>query len=208
MSKSWQRKRNYSSRRVSSRHIRNRILILCEGKKTEPNYFRKFPVDIELVEIEVDGTGKNTISIIDEAYDRGQRASNEYQPYNQIWCVFDRDSFPVDRFKDALSLARRKHIRVAYSNECFELWYYLHYNYLDSALSRNDYPDKLTELMGQRYKKNDKNMYELLKEKQKNAIENANKLLSSYSYCNPEKDNPSTTVHELVKVLNEFIKES
>jgi hypothetical protein len=43
MAKAWQRKRDYS-RRVDTRSIRDRILILCEGEKTEPNYFRKFPL--------------------------------------------------------------------------------------------------------------------------------------------------------------------
>jgi hypothetical protein len=49
-------------------------------------------------------------------------------------------------------------------------------------------------------------MYERLRgSKQQTAIRNAKKLERSRQYCNPEKDNPSTTVYKLVEALNEFI---
>jgi hypothetical protein len=48
-------------------------------------------------------------------------------------------------------------------------------------------------------------MYDLLKERQTAAIQNAKRLLSRYHPCNPEKDDPSTTVYQLVETLNEFI---
>ena len=59
--------------------------------------------------------------------------------------------------------------------------------------------------MGHEYKKNDENMYKLLKNRQPMAIKHAKLLINKYVSCNPEKDNPSTTVHELVETLNEFL---
>jgi len=59
--------------------------------------------------------------------------------------------------------------------------------------------------MGKAYEKNNKNMYELLRDRQKKAIERAEQLLEQYDPVNPAKDNPSTTVHQLVKALNKFI---
>ncbi|MBU1746036.1 MAG: RloB family protein [Proteobacteria bacterium] len=206
MVKVWQRKRDYS-RRVDTRNLRDRILILCEGKKTEPNYFRKFPLNVELVEIDVRGTGANTLSLVEDAIRRGQDAVKSDIPYNQIWCVFDRDSFPSGNFNRAFKVADENRIRIAYSNQCFELWYLLHYNFNDAAIDRREYARRLTKFIGRKYRKNDGNMYDLLKERQHTAIRNAKMLLSRYDACNPEKDDPSTTVHELVEALNEFLSE-
>ena len=50
-------------------------------------------------------------------------------------------------------------------------------------------------------------MYDLLKDQQWAAMRNARKLLTRYVPCNPEKDDPSTTVHLLVEALNEFVSD-
>jgi hypothetical protein len=204
MPKAWQRRKDYR-RRVDTRFIRDRILILCEGKKTEPNYFRKFPVDIDLVEMKVKGMGANTLSLVEEAIRLGQAAADDGQPYNQIWCVFDRDSFPAGNFNRAFQLAAENRIRIAYSNQCFELWYLLHYNFNDAAINRSEYGRRLSKYIGRKYRKNDEIIYDLLKGKQADAIRNAKTLLNRYHPCNPEKDDPSTTVHVLVETLNEFV---
>ncbi len=203
MNKPWQRNRGYD--RISeTRSIRERILICCEGKKTEPNYFRKFPIDIELVEIDIDG-GVNTIALVNDAIDRKHKAERKSRPYNQVWCVFDRDDFPPDHFNQAISKAKDHQIRVAYSNPCFELWYYLHFHYIDTAINRKKYCSMLSNCMKKKYEKNDGDMYSFLKHKQQIAINNAKKLRNSYFTCNPERDDPSTTVYLLVETLNKFL---
>lgn len=204
MSKPWDLGRE-QGRREDTRSIRDRILILCEGEKTEPNYFRGFPVKIDLVELDVDGIGANTVSLVHEAIRRKDAAQRARTPYNQVWCVFDRDEFPSSNFNEAFRLANANRVRIAYSNQCFELWYFLHFHFNDAALHRHAYGEKLTGLIGRKYMKNDVSMYALLKDKQQAALRNARKLLTRYSPCNPEKDDPSTTVHLLVEVLNEFV---
>ncbi len=127
--------------------------------------------------------------------------------YDQIWCVFDRDSFPAQHFNEACDLAKRENIRVAYSNEAFELWYLLHYDYHQSGIPRASYIELLNhkERLDGQYKKNSTNIYEKLLPKQATAIKNAERLLQCYTPSRPEQDNPSTTVHLLVKELNRFI---
>ena len=39
------RKARRSERKIKKRPLRERVLIVCEGEKTEPNYFKKFPID-------------------------------------------------------------------------------------------------------------------------------------------------------------------
>jgi len=90
MNKPWERDRDYG-RRVETRFVRDKILIVCEGKKTEPNYFLKFPVKTELVEMDVTGTGANTLSLVRKTIQRSDEARRQGKPYNQVWCVFERE---------------------------------------------------------------------------------------------------------------------
>lgn len=204
VARAWTRRRTLA-RHIAARYVRNRILILCEGQATEPNYFRKFPVDIDLVELDVRGAGANTLSLVSEAIRLGEKAAKGNRPYNQIWCVLDRDAFPAGNFNAAFRVAAENRIRIAYSNQCFELWYFLHYHFNDAGIDRHAYSDKLTGLMGRTYRKNDDEMYALLKSRQQTATQNAKRLLAIYRPCNPESDDPSTTVYRLVETLNEFI---
>jgi hypothetical protein len=191
-------RRGYLPRNVNTREIRETFLIVCEGVQTEPNYFRSFRVLTATVEVY--GCGANTRSLVDIAIRLSQQVD-----YDQVWCVFDRDSFPAHNFNQALILAKQHNIKVAYSNEAFELWYLLHFNYHDAALCRSDYSGKLTDCLNSKYRKNGKNMYELLLPFQENAIRNAKALLAQYNQPNPLINNPSTTVHMLVEELNRFI---
>lgn len=96
---------------------------------------------------------------------------------------------------------------MAYSNEAFELWYVLHFEYLNSGITRQQYITKLNRLLGRQYAKNDLEMYQLIFLLQKDAIRNADRLLQEYPTPNPACDNPSTTVHLLVQQLNRFFWE-
>lgn len=69
-------------------------------------------------------------------------------PFDIVWCVFDRDNFPAQNFNNAFEIARHNDINIAYSNEAFELWYFLHFDYCDSAMSRDQYQEKLSDLLG------------------------------------------------------------
>ncbi len=184
-------------RRVNVRELRQRFLIVCEGEKTEPNYFNSFRVPGVVVDVR--GIGENTVRLVERAI-----KLMEEDDYDQVWCVFDRDIFPVKNFNAALRLAEKHGIKVAYSNEAFELWYVLHFNYHQSATARHLYVERLNDLLGVRYEKNRLDMYERLKDRQETAIRNAEKLLDTYQPHRPAHDNPSTTVHLLVQELNRF----
>lgn len=198
MSKAWETR----STKRRKRQLIDTVLIVCEGKKTEPNYFKKFP-QADVKPFEVKGTGKNTLSLVTEAQRLRDKGSEEGKRYNQVWCVFDMDSFQA-HFANAIDSARSRGFNVAYSNEAFELWYLLHFAYHDAALSRTQYGEKLTECLGRKYDKSDETLYETLRDKQAKAINNAEKLLRSYTKSNPELNNPCTTVHLLVQTLNDL----
>jgi len=195
--------KTYSRRQPDALHTR-KVLILCEDEKTAPYYFRKFRFDPADVLIEVYGTGHNTLSLVQEAIRRKRLGEESKNKYIAVWCVLDRDSFPANTFNEALFLANRNSIKIAYANQCFELWYWLHFDLQQTSVSRADYAHKLSQRLGRRYSKSDTSLYEELFAHQAVAIRNAKKLLSFYPTCNPERDDPSTSIHILVEYLNTF----
>lgn len=70
------------------------FLIICEGEKTEPNYFRAF--NLSNATIEVDGTGRNTKSLI-----KYIEKTYEIKEFDQVRAVFDKDSFSDENFNAA-----------------------------------------------------------------------------------------------------------
>ena len=100
------------------------FLIVCEGERTEPNYFEAFRAAGDVRKITVKGEGYNTLSLVRRTIELADEGD-----YDQVWCVFDRDSFPAQTFNAALELAAQRGFYVAYSNEAFELWYLLHFHF-------------------------------------------------------------------------------
>jgi hypothetical protein len=188
--------RGFRPRQVSVRTLRQNFLIVCEGERTEPNYFRAFPVATD-VQVHIYGAADNTLNVVRKAMEL--RADGDY---NQVWCVFDRDSFPAQHVNAALSLAQHEGIAVAFSNEAFELWYLLHFHYYNTGISRHAYSTILHRLLGHPYEKNSTTIYQELEGRQATALRNAATLLATYPNRHPVDDNPSTTVHLLVQELN------
>ena len=191
---------NYRQRSSDKQETLQRFLILCEGERTEPNYLRMFRGPSSVVDVK--GFGVSPAKIVDVAVDlKGQ------DEYEQVWCVFDRDDHSVGEFNAAVQRAQSQGVRVAYSNQAFELWYLLHFHFYNTPMPRASYSDKLNELLPRPYRKNELQMYDLLLAKQSTAVRNAERLLKQYSPPNPGKDDPSTTVHLLVQELNRGLPE-
>lgn len=199
--------RTSRERLIDAQEVLQRFLIVCEGAKTEPNYFNGFRVP-QLV-VDAVGMGHNTLSLVEEAIRLKDEKEAEAQrrgraPYDQCWCVFDRDSFDADDFNSAIRKAGAAGFHVAYTNEAFELWYLLHFDDHGSALNRSQYDGILADRLGHGYQKNSRTMYAELLDRQVEAIRRAESLLAGYGADhNPQQNNPCTTVHLLVKALRE-----
>ncbi len=205
-------------------HIDKRVfyLIVCEGEKTEPNYFESLKMSLpkgilELSNIDIDGTGKNTLSIIEESKKLRKCYEDKYlRKIDKVWAIFDRDSFPVQNFNNAINKGEnsKPKINCAWTNEAFELWYLLHFNYYNTGVNRNQYKkqieseiDKASGRKGFQYKKNSKDMFFILKKygNQEFAIENAQKLELLYSDKRYSNHNPCTKVYKLILELQGLI---
>jgi hypothetical protein len=128
-------------------------------------------------------------------------------PFDQVWAVYDKDDFPASRYNKAVSLSEQAGISSAHSNQSFELWYVLHYEYLQSALHRKDYIGKLTGYMGFRYTKNTLKVVKQLfaTGNVKLAIERAKLLEVLHAGKTPSNSCPQTAVYKLVEALMAYI---
>ncbi len=194
-----------------------RMLIVTEGKKTEPLNFEAFKDKInkaykgEYVTLEVYGLGENTVSLFNRAKELAQRSADGF---TQVWVVYDKDSFPASDFNAVPGMCysastEDTKYHAAWSNEAFELWYLLHYDYADTALSRDAYEPKLTARLSEdghgRYQKNRDDMYDILEDRITHAISNAERLEKANEGLSPVKSNPGTTVHHLVGELIPYV---
>jgi hypothetical protein len=96
----------------------------------------------------VQGLGENPSKLVQSA-----KELKKQEDYDQVWCVFDRDSWTVEDFNNAILNCNAQGFKVAYSNEAFELWYVLHFEFLNTGIPRRDYLRKLTSLIGREYRK-------------------------------------------------------
>ncbi|MEX1368518.1 MAG: RloB family protein [Nannocystaceae bacterium] len=210
------RRRGRRGRRAyASRALRKRFLIVCEGAVTEVAYFQAFPISRE-VRVVVHGEGKNTTSLVAAAVQQADVAIDEEEPFDEVWVVYDQDDFGSQKFNQAdsdireLGARRREQWQAAWSNQAFELWYVLHFQFIDSKLHRHLLNRKLGELLreaGHRsgYEKNDLRMYTALLPRQPTAISHARRLVRKHelaTHVTPASQDPCTMVFALVEALN------
>ncbi len=129
---------------------RRRILVVCEGRETEPGYLRAFQREARnaRVHLEIaDETGvprtvvEQAIRLRREADDDARRQRDENLRYDEVWSVFDVDDHP--HLDQAKKLADRESIAVAVSNPCFELWALLHFEDQRAHIDRKKLRAKL-----------------------------------------------------------------
>jgi hypothetical protein len=214
-------KRHKASRKERKHDFRkpkaNSFLIVTEGEKTEPLYFQAIQKQIEEkigghIDIEICGEGCSTLALVCKADEYVNKAKISYQ---NVWLVFDKDDF-LD-FDEAIIEAKKRGYEVAWSNQCFEYWLCLHFEYCDADLHRDDWFNKLSGYF-KKYKINngkyEKNYSEFYKEMEKlgnvnRAVSNAKCRMSNFvlDKCNPSACRPATTVHLLVEKLMLYLNE-
>ncbi|MEZ4453176.1 MAG: RloB family protein [Nannocystaceae bacterium] len=204
--------RGRRGRRFETRSLRKRFLIVCEGEVTEVRYFEAFPVPKD-VRVTVKGEGKSTTSLVAAARHHADEGT-----YDEVWVVYDHDDFGAERFNaaaaeiDAENGRRSERWSAAWSNQAFEVWYLLHFEYFDGRLHRHLVQEKVGELLKRHglrrgYRKNDPDLYSALHSRQPSALRNAESLarthaIAPYGEAAPAAANPCTTVYRLVEALN------
>lgn len=201
----------------------NSFLIVTEGKRTEPLYFKgiqklikeKTGGMVNVVEvpvIDIYGEGCATGKLIEVTERIIKEAKIIYQ---NVWIVFDKDDF--EDFDKAIADGSDKGYKIAWSNQSFEYWLYLHFSYSDAALHRDSWNIKLNEIFKQYnlgdkvYRKNYENIYNLVNTYGgvDAAIKNAKRRMADYEkdINKPSEYNPGTMVYALVEELKKYLDE-
>lgn len=192
------------------------FLIICEGENTEPAYFRAFPV--KTAQVKSYGLGRSKTALVEYVM---VIIEDDNDKDTENWVVFDMDVKPdnaiaqKEDYENAIRLAESKSINVAFSNDAFELWFLLHYQYLDNQWTRHQYYKRLSELWNCNYERLGKQkafcqqIYKRLQEDERSsqteAIARAKKLLAEQETVRLSEKNPATRVYALVEALNGHI---
>ena len=198
------RRQKNLARREALRQTRDRILIACEGEKTEPIYFQSLCDDLRLstADVKICGRecGSDPLSVVDFVLTERRR-----NHYDRTFCVVDRDEHASwDR---ALDKACQNQIEIISSNPCFEFWFLLHFCYTTRPYARkqNRSPaDQVIEELKFYFPEYEKrtNIYRDLREKIDQARSRARKLQNYHKTSRTSM--PSTRVHHLVGVLKKI----
>ncbi len=198
-------------RKENTREKLVRFLIVCEGAKTEPHYFEALvnTHTSAVREVTIEGEGRSTVALVDRTQEiKTELERKNAMTFDRVWVVFDKDDF--DDFNEAVKKAHRLGFNSAWTNEAFELWYYLHFEYLDAGIGRSAYIDKLEAAFRNRmgddsfkYHKGNPDIYRLLQQygREDLAKRFAKQLRTLYSDTNYAMHKPCTMVDVLVEEL-------
>lgn len=200
----------------SKRQAPANYLIVCEGKKTEPNYFnglkRKInekygnKVDVLIPNIDVKGTGMNTISLVKYTQKTVNHAN---KVYGQVWVVFDKDDYNDEQFDSAIDNCN---YNVAWSNPNFELWLLAHFKKVNRYISKDDVLQELSKEFQKKglgdYTKNDTNIFDKVTSEGKlhTAIKNCEYMEKLNKDGQASQINPMTKVYKIVDGLKEYLE--
>ena len=206
---------NDLARRKAKRDRYAKVLIVTEGEKTEPNYFIGLTDSLKLNSANIVITGKSDsapISIVDFAIQKYQLEKQCGDPFDKVYCVFDRDAHEsYQQAIDKITSAKPKDIYAAIiSTPCFEYWLLLHFVYTTAQFQGTGNKSACEQLIDElkkytpEYAKNDKSIFEKLSQQLQQA-----KVFSARSLAeatNNNDNNPSTHVHTLVDYLENIKK--
>jgi hypothetical protein len=210
------RQRKQLERREAWRVSQDRILIVSEGSKTEPHYFKEIRAAYRLrtasVEVRFSELGTAPIQVVqygeqlfrDGDLHKGIRPRN----FDQIYAVFDRDDHKS--YFDALDLATSLSGKLRNDNKQsvrfkaipsipnFELWLLLHYEDIQAPLHRDEVVARLKKYIPG-YRKGDKNAFSNTRDCLDAATRRAQALAERFDpYTGTD---PYTAIFELVNIL-------
>ena len=220
-------------RKIANKKSKALLIIACEDSVSAPAYFEMIIDKLKreknispysIVIVPHDGRTHPT-GVLDNLKNY-KKDGLSYKDFDEKWIVIDRDvnykggGHSAEDFNNAFIKAKKLKIKVAYANDSFELWYLLHFEYRTTAIMRDEIiKEVISHLKGidenifrilneDNFKqaKYNKQIFKVLENLQPSATLNAKKLLESYNRHNPEKDNPSTNVYELVEMLTNIKK--
>lgn len=194
-------------RRPPFREPRKRVLIVCEGSKREPDYFRGFCRCVKARLVEIDSVHGAPRTLVQHASDvvkaarRRTRREDANLGYDEVWCVFDVDEHPG--IPDATQQAKANGIRLAISNPCFELWLLIHFRDQNSWVERDRLKSACRQLPESG--RDDVPCVESCMEHYEKAVSRARGLDQRHERNGQPGENPSTGIYRLTERILEIV---
>ena len=199
------RPRQQLTRRGPEREPYDRVLIVCEGKRTEPLYFEDLAAHFRLstANVVITGEGADPRTVVRVAKKLRRDEARRGEKYDRVYCVFDRDEHMT--FRQACDEARACGIFVVRSWPCFEFWLRLHFGFSRQPYSKFGGKSAaqrcVDELRGwlPGYEKGASGIFRSLEDRLESAMGNATRALADAKAT--DEFNPSTEVQDLVGYL-------
>ncbi|MET1255321.1 RloB family protein [Aliikangiella maris] len=202
-------------RRKAKKEAYEKILIVCEGEKTEPSYFSEIKDKHELNSANIDIVGdcdSCPTAIVEFAKKKYKEEKDLGDPYDKVFCVFDRDTHA--KYESAITLANKSKpsdtFVIINSVPCFEYWLILHFDFRTrpySPLPGKSMGQQIISELKQflpNYSKGDNTIFSQTESQLQFAKANASRGLKQAQRNNT--DNPSTKIHILVEYLENLKK--
>lgn len=175
-------------RKTNRRPSYERLLVVCEGSKTEPQYFQEIKQQCRLQScILHSDSGTAPFSVVTCAERIFKEGKTPFGPkgFDAVYAVFDRDTHPqyIQALNKAAQLNKQlknderqdvSFIAVP-SNPCFELWLLLHFRDVQAYCSSQEMISQLRLFLGS-YDKAQHGLYALTRATWKTARTRANAL--------------------------------
>lgn len=197
-------------RKSMTRNPKPKVLIVCEGKETEPQYFNLIKQKYHLrsvVVVKQSTLGSAPISVAQSAVNLNQEQIDLYGPsaeYEKVFCVYDTDKHTS--LAEAKQLIDEHNFIAVISNICFEYWFILHYKYSRAPFlpksgrsASRVCVKKLKEYIPDYEKSGVEKYFNDLYCRLETAITNSERSLKDAE--STHEFNPSTNVHALVLFL-------
>ena len=197
-------------RKKAKRSLYDKVLIVCEGEKTEPNYFRGLISHYELnsANVAIDGRcGSSPKSVYKRTLDLYTIEKNKGDPFDRVYCVFDKDTHTT-YVETVASINSKKPKDVFFhvtSVPCFEYWILLHFDPTTRTFqSTSNYSaaDNVIRELKQYlpdYEKGNTGLFDSLFPQLDFALANATRVNRQADHN--ETDNPTTQIGVLVEYL-------
>ena len=211
-----ERQRQQLARKEGRRALYDRILIVSEGSKTEPNYFNEIRAHYRLpttnVQVRPSALGTEPIQVVqyaEELFKGGDRIKRiQPRAFEQVYAVFDRDDHRT--YFNALRRAKildgklqsdakqPVKFKAIGSVPSFELWLLLHFEDIQAPLHRDEVMRRLKQYIPD-YEKGAVDTFARTRNSLPDATQRAKSLATKFSAeTDPE---PYTAIVELVTLL-------
>jgi hypothetical protein len=158
------------------------VVIVCEGQKTEPNYFNALRQKYRLSNLDVKIVADQgaPISVVKCAADEIDEKKKFGESVDEIWCVFDTEN-PNENpsLRDAIEKARSAKFSLAISNPSFEYWYFIHFEQSNRPFANGQVMKRAIRAHIPNYDES-ANVFPVLDEHTQIAINNAESLRKLY----------------------------